>query len=109
MEGVLRRADPPQRLLGKQALIGKVVDGQDGGNPDLVPGEIGRHERGLPIIDVNQVRCPVLVQIACGKLSCDRGKSSEADIVVRPVAAGRVAIGVAWAIIELWTEKDVDR
>src|SRR5665647_2708050 len=33
MEGVLGGADPAQRLLGKQALIGEVVDGQNGRDP----------------------------------------------------------------------------
>ena len=35
MEGVFRRADPPQQLLREQALIGEVVDGQD--RRDLAP------------------------------------------------------------------------
>src|SRR5258706_8526548 len=34
MEGVLRRADPAQRLLRKQALIGQIVDGQNGRDLD---------------------------------------------------------------------------
>ena len=108
MEGVFRCADPPQRLLGKQALIGEVVDGQDGGKPDVLPREIGGHEGCLPIIGVNQVGCPVLVQTACRQFSRDRGKSAEADIIVRPVAAGGVAIGVARAVVKLRAEQYVD-
>ena len=74
-----------------------------------IPREIGRHERGLPVIGVNQVRCPVLVQSACRQLGSGRGKSSEADVVVGPVAAGGVAIGVAGAVVELRAEQDIDR
>src|ERR1700737_1919252 len=48
MEGVLRRTDPAQRLLREQALIGQIVDGQNGRNLDRVPGEVGRTGAGLP-------------------------------------------------------------
>ena len=109
VEGVFRRADPAQRVLGKQALIGEVVDGQDGRDLDCVPGEIGRHQRGLPVIGVDQVGCPVFVQLACRELGGGRGKSAEADVVVRPVPAFGVAIGIAGAIVELWAQQHIDR
>ena len=79
------------------------------GNPDCVPGEIGRHQRGLPVIGVNQVGCPVLVQSACRQLGSGRGKSPEAHVVVRPVPAGGVAIGIAGAVVELRAQQDIDR
>src|SRR6202795_1120994 len=37
VEGVLRGADPPQRLLREQALIGQIVDGEEGRDPAVVP------------------------------------------------------------------------
>ena len=109
MEGVLRRADPAQRLLREQALIGQIVDGQDGRDLDRVPGEVGRHQRGLPVIGVNQIGCPILVQCACRELGGGGGKPPEADIVVGPVPAGRIAIGVAGTVVKLRTEQDVNR
>ena len=101
----IRRSDS----FGKQALIGEVVDGQDGGNLDGVPGEVGRHQRGLPVIGVNQIRCPILVQTACREFGRGRGEPPEAHVIVRPVPARRVAIGVAGAVIKLRTEQNVDR
>ncbi len=85
------------------------MDGENGGNPDRVPGEVGRHEGGLPVVDVNQIRSPVLVESARRELGRGRGKPAEAHVVVRPVAAGGVAIGIAGAVVELRTEQDVDR
>ncbi len=108
MEGVLRRADPAQRFLREQALIGQIVDGQNGRDLDRVPGEVGRHQRGLPVIGVNQVRCPILVQSACRQLGSDGGKSPEAHIIVLPVPARRIAVGIAGAIVELWAQQDVN-
>jgi len=109
MEGVLRCADPPQRLLRKQALIGEVMDRQNGRDLGGVPGEVGRHERGLPVIGVNQIGCPILVQSACCQLGCGGGKPAEAHVIVRPVPARRVAIWVAGPVIKLRAEQDVNR
>jgi hypothetical protein len=102
-------ADPSQRFLREQALIGQIVDGQNGGDLDRVPGEVGWHQCGLPVIGVNQVGCPILVQSACCELGSDGGKSPEAHIIVGPVAARRIAIGVAGTVIQLRAEQDVDR
>ncbi len=109
MKGILRRTDPAQRLLREQALIGQVVDGQNGGDLDCVPGEVGRHQRSLPVIGVNQIRCPIFVQSACRELGRGGGKSPEADVIVRPVTAGGVAIGIAGAVVELRAQQDVNR
>ena len=109
MEGGFGSADPAQRLLREQALIGEIVDGQDAGDLDRIPREIGRHERGLPVIGVNQVRCPILVQSACCQLGSGRGKSSEAYVVIGPVAARNVSIGIAGAVIKFRAEQDVNR
>ena len=109
MKGILRRTDPAQRLLRKQALIGQVVDGQNGGDVDRVPGEVGRHQRSLPVIGMDQIRCPIFVQSACRELGRGGSKSPEADVIVGPVTAGGVAIGVAGAVIELRAQQDVNR
>ena len=74
-----------------------------------VPGEIGRRQRGLPVIGVDQVGCPIFVQCACRELGGGRGKTAEADIVVRPVAAVGVAIGIAGTIVKLWAQQHIDR
>ena len=99
MKGVLGSADPAQRLLRKQALIGQVVNGQDGRDLARVPGEVGRDQGRLPVIGVDQVGCPIFVQSACGELGRGGGKPSEAHVIVGPVAAVGVAIGVARPII----------
>ena len=85
------------------------MDGQNGRNLDGVPGEVGRHERGLPVIGVNQVRCPILVQTARREFGRDRGEPAKTDVIVRPVPARRVAIGVAGPVIKLRTQHHVDR
>src|SRR5258708_13574191 len=95
MEGTLRRADPPQRLLGEYPLIGEIMDGQNGWDPRTLPGEVGRRECGLPVVGVNQIRCPILVQGACGKFGCSGGKSAETNVVVGPVAAKFITVGGA--------------
>src|SRR5882724_819225 len=109
MERVLGGTDPSQRLLWEQALVGQIVDGENGGDLGGVPGEVSRHKRSLPVIDVNQIRCPILVQSACRKLGRGRGESPEAHIIVRPVPARRIAVGVAGAVIELRAQQDVNR
>ena len=109
MEGAFRRADPPQRVLWKQPLIGEVVDGQDRGQSCAAPGEVGRHQRGLPVIGVDEVGCPILVQPAHRKFGRGRREPAETDVVVRPVTALFVAIGVARPVIELRAQQHVDR
>ena len=109
VEGIRGRADPPQRFLRKQALVRQIMDGQDGRDLASAPGEVGRHQRRLPIIGVDEVGCPILVQCARGEFGSHQGQSSETDIVVRPVMPGFVAIGVARPIVQLWTQHHVDR
>ena len=63
------------------------------------PGQVGGRQRGLPVVGVDEVRCPILVQRACGKFGGGGGKPSEADVIVRPVAARFVAIGIARSVV----------
>ena len=79
------------------------------GTFDALPGQIGRRQRGLPVVGVNQVRCPILVQRAHGKFGGGGCKPAEPDVVVRPVAAGFVAIGIARPVVKLRAEQDVNR
>src|SRR4051794_12313485 len=109
VEGALRYADPPQRVLREEALIGEVVNGQDRRQLGAAPGEVGRHERSLPVIGMDQVCCPILVQRAHRELSGGRGKARKTDVVVGPVASGLVAIGVARPVVELRAQQDIDR
>ena len=109
MEGIVRRADPAQRLLWEEALIGEVMDGQDRGDFSAAPGEVGRRQRGLPVIDMHEVGCPILVQTACRKLGRRRRKPAEAEVVIAPVAAALVAVRVARPVIEFGAKQDVDR
>ena len=104
-----RRTDPPQRLPREKSLIGEVVNGEDRGDFRAAPGEIGRYQGGLPVIGVDQIGCPILVQSARGKFGGGRCQTAETDVVVGPVAAGLVAIGVARPIVKLRTQQDVDR
>ena len=109
VEGFHRRADAAQRLFRKQALIGEVVDRQDGRQPDLVPGKIGRHQRRRPVIGVNEISGPVLVECAGGQSRCRRRKAPEANVIVRPVAAIGVAVRIAGTLVKLRTKQDVNR
>jgi hypothetical protein len=85
------------------------MDGQDRGDLDTLPGEVGRHQCGLPVVGVNQIGCPILVQRACGQFGRGGGKPAEADVVIRPVAAGFVAVRVARPVVQLRTEQHVNR
>ena len=85
------------------------MDGQDRGHLDAGPGEVGRHKGCLPVIGMHQVGCPIPVQSARGKLGRGGRKAAETDVVVRPVLARFIAVGIAGPVIELWAEQDVDR
>ena len=99
VEGLFGRPDPAQRLPREQSLIGEIVDGQDRGDLGALPGEVSRRQRGLPVVGVNQIRCPILVQRAHGKFGGGGRKPSETDVVVRPVAAEFIAIGIARPVV----------
>ncbi|MEY9659664.1 hypothetical protein ABH980_006671 [Bradyrhizobium ottawaense] len=58
---------------------------------------------------MDQVSCPILVQLAHGQLSGGRGKAREADVIVGPVAPGLVAIGVTGPVVKLRAQQHVDR
>src|SRR5436190_22981406 len=107
MKRAFRRADAAHRVLWKETLIGEVMDGQDRGHLDAGPGEVGRYEGCLPVIGMHQVGCPIPVQSAGGKLGRGGRKAAETDVVVRPVLARFIAVGIAGSVIELWAEQDV--
>ena len=109
VERLFRGADPPQRFLRKQALVGHVMDRQDGRDVDRIPREIGGDQRRLPIVGVDQIRSPVLVQKASRQLGRRRCKTPEANVVIGPVAPRSVAVWIAWPVIELRTQQDVNR
>ena len=79
------------------------------GTFEPLPGQIGRRQRGLPVVGMDQVRCPILVQGARGKFGGGRCKPAKPDVVVRPVAPRFVAIGIARPVVELRAEQDVNR
>ena len=64
-----------------------------------LPGQISGRQRSLPVVGVNQVRCPILVQRAHGKFGGGGCETSETNVIVRPVAAGFVAIGIARSLV----------
>jgi hypothetical protein len=58
---------------------------------------------------MDQIRCPILVQYAHGEFGSGAGKSAEADVVVRPIAAGLIAVWIAGPVVELRAQQHVDR
>ncbi|MBA7615195.1 hypothetical protein ES703_22473 [subsurface metagenome] len=109
VEGILRCADPPQRVPREDALVGEVMDGQDRGDLRAFPGEIGRRQSGLPVIGVDEVGCPIPVQIAHRQFRGGGCQPAEPDVVVGPVAAALVAVRVARPVVELRTQQHIDR
>ena len=96
-----------KRELGKQsgrekALIGEIMDGEDG--PDMTgrgraSGQICRGEAGMPIVDVKDVGAPAGVG-AARELRGDPAEEPEAAMVVGPIAPVRTRIGIARPIVE---------
>ena len=85
------------------------MDGQDRGDIRAAPGEVSRDQGGLPVVGMDEVGCPILVQSAHGKFGRRRGKAAKTDIVVGPVPPVLIAVGVAGPVIKLRTKQDVNR
>ena len=106
LEGRLRHAEPGQGVPGEQALIGEVVDRQHARHPPAAPGEIGRGQGRLPVVEVQEVGRPVGVG-AGGEVRRREAEAGEAQVVVAEIAV-LVAVGRAVALVEVGAEQHVD-
>ncbi len=97
-----RSLGEPQRAehVGREvALEREVVDGDHRGGA-LVPvqvAQIGRSERGLPVVAVEHLRDPVDRRSRRRDKRGNAAEQPEAQRVVGPVAALRVEVGIAFA------------
>ena len=57
---------------------------------------------------MHQIGRPVRIELAGGEQRGGRCEAPEADVIVRPVAAGGVAIGIAGAVVQLRAEQNID-
>lgn len=76
------------------ALVGQVVDGEQGRGVQAPPVHVGRRQPGRPVVGVHQFGLPVDHALASGDFRRGQAQAGEADVVVRPVAAVVGSIGV---------------
>ena len=86
---------------GKAALVGQVVDGEQGRNPlRAVPvGHAGRSKPGVPVMAMHQLGAPARVQ-AVGQVRRAPGQCGEAAVVVRIGVVLRIVVRVAGPVIQ---------
>ncbi|MCY1412769.1 hypothetical protein D9M71_281850 [compost metagenome] len=90
------------------ALVGQVVDGEHGGCAQAAPGHVGRGQGRRPVVGVDQFRAPADAGGAGGDLGGRQAQASEANMVVGPVVAMAVAVGCAFALVELGADQQID-
>ena len=95
--GMFGQAEGGQVAGGEVALEGDVVHGDDAGGAAFVV-QPGGGERGLPVIDVHDVRLPAERRAGLPEQRGDPGKQAEADAVVDPVVAMGVQVGTAGTV-----------
>ncbi len=92
----------------EQALIRQVVDGGQAGGSGTLPAQVAGCKARLPVVEVQQIRHPANGGVAQGEIGSGAGKTTETDMVVSPVGAVQVAIGIARALVELRADQYID-
>jgi len=91
-----------QRLEGvvrKQPLIGEIVDGEHGCRAHGIRGKQRRHQTGLPVMRMHDLRLPGKPGRAACDGDRDLAKQREARGVVVPGVAMGIEVGIAGAIV----------
>ena len=107
---VPRESEARQHLRRTESLVREVVDRQDRpGTHAAEHVEVGRREARLPVVAVEDVRPPLERRRFVGQHRGRARQQREADVVVRPVAAGRLEIRSAGTIEQRVAREDVQR
>ena len=95
------------RRVWEQALIGEIVDGDDGAWPRPAgKGQIGGRQAGLPIMGMNDIGPPAGIDTLANPRR-HPAQRSEPLLIVRPVGAIQAEIGIAGAVEQSRTVQDV--
>ncbi|MNP35577.1 hypothetical protein D3C76_1289160 [compost metagenome] len=84
------------------------MDGEHGGCAQAAPGHVGRGQGRGPVVGVDQFRAPADAGGSGGDLGGRQAQASEANMVVGPVVAMAVAVGCAFALVELGADQQID-
>ncbi len=98
LQGVGR--DPQLRAAGQadHALVGEVMDGEQGRRVLAAPVHIGRSQASRPVVGMDQVGGPVDLCQVGSDIGGGQAQAGEADMVVRPIAPVVGAIGGAFTL-----------
>ena len=98
--GRIRQAQFEQGGVVEKALEGQVVHrDQRPGRAFGAVGEIGRRQRGLPVVAVDHVGYPVQAAGLGAEPGGDAREQAEAQVVVEPVAAFGTEVGIAGSFV----------
>ncbi|MNG82644.1 hypothetical protein D3C79_413530 [compost metagenome] len=90
------------------ALVGQVVDGEQGWRTQPAPVHVGRCQAGGPVVGVHHFGLPVDPAFAGGDFGGGQAQAGEADVVVGPVAAVVGTIGCAVALVQFGADQHID-
>ncbi|MNN44028.1 hypothetical protein D3C81_1582960 [compost metagenome] len=90
------------------ALVGQVVNGEQGRGLQAAPVHVGRGQAGGPVVGVDQVGLPVDHAFTGSDFRGGQAQAGEADMVVGPVAAVVGTVGGAFTLVQLGTDQHVD-
>jgi hypothetical protein len=96
-----------ERTPVKDALIREIVDREDRWNVRVVPFQIARNQRALPIVGMDQVGLPVIVDQTPGELRGCVRERREADVVIAPVCPTLIGIGRTVPFVQLAATNDI--
>lgn len=80
---------------------------EDRRNVGVMPFQIARDQRALPIVGVDQVGLPVLVDQAPGELRGSVREGGKTNVVVGPVSAAPIGIGRSVPLVQLPATNDI--
>ncbi|MNF52333.1 hypothetical protein D3C84_336770 [compost metagenome] len=108
LQGVFGNAQLRAGSQANHALIGEVVDGEQGRRALPAPVHVGRGQACGPVVGVHQIRAPVQVRQVGRDIRGSQAQAGEPDMVVRPVTTVVGAIGRAFAFVQLRADQYVD-
>jgi len=94
---------------GEGSLVGEVMDGKDCCGFLFVWGgfDICRDKAGVPVVGMDDVRCPFGDGFFFGKFSCDPSQKGKAEVVVPPVCSTCICIWISNALVEFGSFDDI--
>jgi hypothetical protein len=107
MKRRLGNAKATNRGAIEHALVSEIVNRENRRELGIKPPEIARDECTLPVIGVNKIRRSFCMRAPDRNLCCGIGERSEANVVVGPIAAVLIAVGIAAAFEKGGANNDV--